>query len=115
MKDLINSPSHYMNENGKETIDVIREMLSADEFNGYLKGNVIKYECRAGKKSLVDYSIVKELYNYLANEMEHNLLNSVVWPKVRHFFSELNMRSREVDLKKSEKYKSFINAKVRKG
>jgi hypothetical protein len=43
--DEINSPVHY-NTGSMETIDLIREGMSDDEFSGYLKGNVLKYICR---------------------------------------------------------------------
>jgi hypothetical protein len=47
--DEINHPSHYM-VGGIETISIIRAKLLPDEYRGYLKGNVIKYLTRAGKK-----------------------------------------------------------------
>ena len=40
--DPVNHPKHYTN--GKvECIDWIEEMLSPEEFRGYLKGNALKY------------------------------------------------------------------------
>jgi hypothetical protein len=48
-KDVVNHPSHYTS-GGIETIDIMASKLSPDEFKGYLKGNVIKYITRAGKK-----------------------------------------------------------------
>jgi hypothetical protein len=47
--DPVNSPSHYTS-GGIETIDYMQAKLTPDEFIGYLKGNVIKYTSRAGKK-----------------------------------------------------------------
>lgn len=47
--DPVNSPLHYTT-GGIETIDYIKAKLSPEEFLGYLKGNVIKYTSRAGKK-----------------------------------------------------------------
>lgn len=42
MTDNINHPSHYTS--GKvECIDAIEASLSPEEFEGYLRGNVIKY------------------------------------------------------------------------
>jgi hypothetical protein len=46
--DNIN-PAHYK-VGGIETIDYIKAKLTPEEFIGYLKGNVIKYTSRAGKK-----------------------------------------------------------------
>ena len=43
--DEINKPTHY-NQNGIETIDLIKESMSHNEFNGYLRGNILKYISR---------------------------------------------------------------------
>lgn len=40
--EKVNHPSHY-NQVGTETIDVIQSFCSASEFEGFLKGNIIKY------------------------------------------------------------------------
>lgn len=45
----VNNPQHYT-EGGIETIDIIKAKSSSEEFSGFLKGNVIKYVTRAGKK-----------------------------------------------------------------
>ena len=44
-EDDVNEPSHY-NMNGMETIELIKHSTSVDEFEGYLKGNVLKYVSR---------------------------------------------------------------------
>ena len=49
LNDPVNSPAHYT-AGGIETIDYIKAKLTPEEFIGYLKGNVIKYTSRAGKK-----------------------------------------------------------------
>lgn len=38
----VDHPNHY-NHGGKETIDVLKDFLTEEEFKGFLKGNVIKY------------------------------------------------------------------------
>ena len=43
--DNVNSPKHYL-KGKKETIDVIRDCMTTDEYHGYLKGNVLKYVSR---------------------------------------------------------------------
>ena len=43
--DLVNSPSHYAS-GGLECIDAIEASMSAEEFQGYCKGNLIKYVWR---------------------------------------------------------------------
>lgn len=47
--DLVNHPSHYQRD-GRECIDVIESILSPAEFRGFLKGNMMKYDWRAGLK-----------------------------------------------------------------
>jgi len=43
-RDEVNSPAHYkLNEHGVECIEAIEASMSADEFQGYLKGNTMKY------------------------------------------------------------------------
>ena len=37
--DSVHSPAHYK-YGKKETIDVIRDCMTEDEYHGYLKGNV---------------------------------------------------------------------------
>ena len=47
--DAVNHPSHYTTGN-IEVIDFIQDKLTPEEFEGYCKGNALKYICRAGKK-----------------------------------------------------------------
>jgi len=42
MNDAVNHPEHY-NQGDIECIDAIRAALTAEEFRGYCKGNVLKY------------------------------------------------------------------------
>ena len=49
--DRVNSPPHYkLNGLDIESVDVIRAVLTAEEFRGWCKGNAIKYLMRLGKK-----------------------------------------------------------------
>jgi len=43
--DSVNAPQHYLHGK-KETIDVINDCMTSDEFHGYLKGNILKYVSR---------------------------------------------------------------------
>ena len=45
MVDMVNRPPHYM-VGGKEAIDVIKSRLTKEEYQGYLKGNHLKYILR---------------------------------------------------------------------
>lgn len=48
--DVVHHPSHY-NNSYIEVIDVIKMALTPEEFQGFLKGNVLKYELRAQHKN----------------------------------------------------------------
>ena len=79
LADNINHPSHYQ---GKiECIDYLQDKLTAEEFNGFLKGNVLKYLSRAGKKDdeLEDYKKAQWYMNKLIEIIKQNapmLLNT---------------------------------------
>ncbi len=45
MPDPVNAPAHY-NQGGVQCIDAIEASMSAEEFQGYLRGNLIKYTWR---------------------------------------------------------------------
>lgn len=47
--DMVNSPSHYTTD-GIECIEAIKASMTPEAFNGYLKGNVMKYMWRYEKK-----------------------------------------------------------------
>jgi hypothetical protein len=49
--DAVNHPSHYTDaDNGIECIDAIRAALGREGFISFLRGQVIKYDWRMGKK-----------------------------------------------------------------
>jgi len=49
MVDMVNSPPHY-NDGKVECIEAIEAAMSGQAFEGYLKGNVLKYIWRYEKK-----------------------------------------------------------------
>lgn len=55
--DPVRHPQHYQLWEGLETIDAIKLLLTKEEYLGYLKGNILKYRLRAGKK---DASKIKQ-------------------------------------------------------
>ena len=68
-QDAVNTPSHYLH-GGMETIEVIRMMLTPEEFRGYCKGNIIKYRERAMFKGNADEDFAKALkYKEFMEEM----------------------------------------------
>lgn len=64
------NPAHY--KTGKiEAIVIIKNILTAEEFKGFLKGLIIKYLIRADKKNgLEDYEKAQWYLNYLVKELE---------------------------------------------
>jgi len=69
--DLINHPPHYT-AGGIETIDVMQAKLTPEQFEGYLRGCIIKYILRAGKKgyALDDLKKAQWYLNKLIGEFE---------------------------------------------
>jgi predicted transcriptional regulator len=51
--DKICAPSHYTN-GSIECIDAIKAMLSVDEYTGFLRGNILKYQWRYKHKNGVE-------------------------------------------------------------
>jgi hypothetical protein len=48
----VHHPAHFGGgDNPYETIEVLRATMTPEEFKGFIKGNVIKYTMRAGKKA----------------------------------------------------------------
>lgn len=45
-----NNYDSYYNMSDHQPIEVMQANMTADEFIGYLKGNIIKYACRMGRK-----------------------------------------------------------------
>jgi hypothetical protein len=48
--DVVNHPSHYTDGGGIECIEAIEAQLTAEEYRGYLKGNIAKYVWREKHK-----------------------------------------------------------------
>lgn len=61
MTDEVNSPSHY-NQHGIECIQAIEASMSKEEFQGYLKGNTIKYLWRYRYKGKPKQDLQKALW-----------------------------------------------------
>ena len=60
-KDPVNNPEHY-NMLDIEAIDLIEMSMTKDEFQGYLKGNVLKYVIRYKHKGQPKQDISKGLW-----------------------------------------------------
>lgn len=67
-KELVNHPDHYGGgDNTYEVIKVLRAWATPDEFYGWLKLTILKYQGRLGKKDLTEIEIGKMIWymNYL--------------------------------------------------
>ena len=64
LEDLVNHPNHYKSEgvSGIECIDAIQAALTEEEFQGFCKGNNIKYTWRSNRKHDVDTNIKKAIW-----------------------------------------------------
>lgn len=67
-RDMVNSPAHYTS-GSIECIDYIKDVLSAAEYIGYLRGNMIKYQHRCRDKGKFQQDLQKiEWYSRKLNE-----------------------------------------------
>lgn len=64
------TPDYYKSD-GVETIDYLHAFLTEDEFNGFCKGNIIKYVSRANRKNgIEDIRKAHDYIGYLITSME---------------------------------------------
>lgn len=61
--DMVNHPPHYANKN-PETIDMIRSILTKEEFIGGLKWQILKYRDRAHEKGQLEQDMAKAKFYY---------------------------------------------------
>ena len=57
--EKVNHPDHYGGDNDYECIKVLENWLTEDEYKGFLKGTIIKYINRGGKKDDIIQDISK--------------------------------------------------------
>lgn len=70
MDDNPVTPDYYK-AGGVETIDYLHAFLTEDEFNGFCKGNIIKYVSRANRKNgLEDIRKARDYISYLITSMK---------------------------------------------
>ena len=71
--EQVDHPSHYRvfppRYGCGEAIEIIRKVLTPEEFVGWLKGDILKYRLRAGFKDATQQDIDKAMFyqNYLFN------------------------------------------------
>ena len=61
---------HYELWENFEAIDVIKLALTDEEYKGFLKGNILKYRLRAGKKNIENDNIIKDINKSIDYEKE---------------------------------------------
>jgi hypothetical protein len=73
MEDLVNHPTHY-NSGGVECIQAIEASMELEAFQGYLKGNILKYIWRMSYKgkALEDCEKSQWYLNKLISTLEDN-------------------------------------------
>ena len=72
-EDMVNSPKHYkLRGLDIESVDVIKATLTPEEFQGWLKGNAMKYLYRLGKKddAVQDAKKAMKYLEWLVQELE---------------------------------------------
>ena len=72
-EDMVNSPKHYkLRGLDIESVDVIKAVLTPEEFAGWLKGNAMKYLHRLGKKddAVQDTKKAMKYLEWLVKELE---------------------------------------------
>lgn len=63
--------NHYLIFKGLEALEVIKNSLSFEEFRGFIKGNILKYQLRLGKKDIIENETKKiEYYQNILIELE---------------------------------------------
>jgi len=63
LSDMVNHPPHYANKT-PETIDMIRAVLTKEEFIGGLKWQILKYRDRAHDKGELERDMAKAKFYY---------------------------------------------------
>jgi len=57
----LNDPAHYRLRNGKQSIEFIEATLTPEQFEGFLRGNALKYLIRYDKKGTPKQDLRKAL------------------------------------------------------
>jgi hypothetical protein len=73
VKSNVDHPAYYGGDTPYEVIKVLRHWLTAAEFEGWLKGSIIKYIARYNKKGGIE-DIEKAIWfsNYLKEYLENS-------------------------------------------
>jgi len=67
--DMDKRPSHYEGKDGVDVIEFLYQQLPFEEFKGFMKGNMIKYPVRSGRKD-DEIEDIKKARNYADRLLE---------------------------------------------
>ena len=72
LDDKVNHPSHYQGRKGIDVIEFLYQQLTFEEFKGFMRGNMIKYPVRAGRKDneLADIKKARDYADRLIEKLE---------------------------------------------
>jgi hypothetical protein len=69
LTDNVNHPKHYQSDTGVECIDAIRAALGSKAFEGYCRGNAMKYLWRDKQENVEDLRKANWYINRLIQEL----------------------------------------------
>jgi hypothetical protein len=55
----IEDNKHHQLWEGTQSLDIMKKVLTDEEYKGFLKGNILKYQLRLGKKDDTEKEIQK--------------------------------------------------------
>ena len=59
--DSLNNPPHYQLRNGVQSMDLIESTMTSEQFEGFLRGNALKYLIRYNRKGTPKADLRKAL------------------------------------------------------
>ena len=94
MTDFI-TPSHYVLEDGSDSMDVVAKILGREQFKGFLRGNALKYLIRYEQKGGVDdlykaMDYIERLVDLEEEPEERNPYKSRVFDTFEKFMKAYN-------------------------
>lgn len=68
--DMVDQPVHYTSNGVMEVIDILQDQLTEEEFKGFLRGNILKYQLRYRNKNGLEDLHKQQWYTNRLIEME---------------------------------------------
>lgn len=76
LEDNVSNPKHYKLAGGLQAIDIIKEILTPEQFIGFLRGNIFKYDIRYREKGGVEDLKKAQWYKEKLIEIENKAIQS---------------------------------------